>query len=109
MDEKTDGMYLGHIRDACLKIASYIKGFEEKSFKEDSKTLDAVIRQIGIVGEASRKLSQGTKDKLDVNWREVVGMRDKLIHDYVGVDEEVVWHSATVDIPRLLEEIKKIL
>ena len=109
MEEKTDEMYLGHIRDACTKVISYIKGFDESKFLKDSKTLDAVIRQIGIVGEAARKLSQSTKSKLDINWREMMGMRDKLIHDYVGVDEEIVWKTATQDIPDLKKQIEKIL
>lgn len=72
---------------------------------------DAIIRNIEIIGEASKKISQDTKQTYyEIHWREISGMRDKLIHDYLGVDVDVVWKTIKEDIPvleKLISEIKE--
>jgi uncharacterized protein with HEPN domain len=82
-----------------------------KEFKTNEMVQDAIIRNIEIIGEASKKISKDTKQTYyEIPWKEISGMRDKLIHDYLGVDVEVVWKTIKEDIPtldRLIHNIDK--
>jgi len=107
--ERDDSVYIKHIRDAILKIQSYTKKFSAASFKKDSIIQDAVIRQIEIIGEATKRLSDKIRSENDdVPWEDIAGMRDKLIHDYFGVDIEKVWLTVQTDIPPLKKQISRI-
>jgi uncharacterized protein with HEPN domain len=78
-------------------------------FEQNEMVQDAVIRNIEIIGEVSKRVSNDLKTTyFDVPWRDMAGMRDKLIHDYMGVDIEVVWKTIKVDIPQLSVLLKKI-
>ena len=80
-----------------------------KDFSVNELVQDAVIRNIEIIGEASKKISSDTKQiYYEIPWKEIAGMRDKLIHDYLGLDVEVVWRTITDDIPILEKQIKEI-
>lgn len=79
-------------------------------FDKDTAIQDALIKQIEIIGEATRKISEGfKKDYPGVPWKKMVGMRDKLVHDYMGVDLEAVWKTAVEDIPELKKLIEEVL
>jgi len=83
---------------------------DENGFFEDRKTQDAVVRQIEIIGEATKKLSDGLRQGYpEIPWSKIAGRRDKLIPDYMGVDPEVVWLTAREDVPKLGQEIDQIL
>lgn len=98
--QRDDSVYLKHIRDAILKIEIYTKRVSISSFKEETLIQDAVIRQIEIIGEATKRLSEIIrKGYQDVPWDDIAGMRDKLIYDYFGVDIEKVWLTVQKDIP----------
>lgn len=103
-------VYLKHILDAISEIEKYIQGVNHEKFLADSMIQNAIIRQIEIIGEATRRLSAEFRQKYkDVPWKEITGMRDKLIHDYFGVDLEAVWDTATKDISVLKDEVQSIL
>jgi len=108
---KSDLAYVDHILDCIRKINEYSKGLSLKEFKKNELVQDAIIRNIEIIGEASKKITPETKQTYyNVPWKEIAGMRDKLIHDYLGVDVGVVWKTIKEDIPaleKLIREIKK--
>ena len=105
-----DEVYLRHILDACGRITSYLLDVDEKTFYETPLLQDGVIRQLEIIGEATRFISDELKTQYpNIPWQDMAGMRNKLIHAYFGVDLETVWLTATLDVPYLQERIGKIL
>jgi uncharacterized protein with HEPN domain len=93
-------VFLSHILDAIKKIEKYIQDIDEESSKKNDLVQDGVIRQIEIIGEAVKRLSDDiTSQSPQVPWQDIAGMRDKLIHDYFGVDIDTVWLTVKKDIP----------
>lgn len=108
--KKDETVYLRHIIDAILAVAEYIEGVDEEAFKGNRLVQDGVIRQIQIIGEATKRLSAEFRaSHSSVPWQDIAGMRDKLVHDYLGVDIETVWLTAQEDLPPLGSEVGKIL
>ena len=105
-----ESVYLQHILDAIAKVESYLEGIDESAFNQNTLIQDGVIRQIEILGEAAKHISDVLRAKYaHIPWQDIAGMRDKLIHGYFGVDIEKVWLTAVEDLPALKDEIKKIL
>ena len=109
-DPEADFAYLCHLRDAAETIASYLKDVDESTFRTTQLIQDGVIRQLQIIGEATKKLSPGLRSEHPaVPWQDIAGMRDKLVHDYFGVDLDAVWLAASDDVPSLLGQVLKML
>jgi uncharacterized protein with HEPN domain len=107
---KNDSVFLRHILDAIKRVEKYLSDVSESAFDQDSLLQDGIIRQIEIIGEATKNISTMTRNKYrKVPWKDMAGMRDKLIHGYFGVDINAVWETAQKDIPVLKILIKKIL
>lgn len=105
---RDDDVYLGHIRDAIARIESYLEGVTEAQFLNTPLIQDGVIRQIQIIGEAAKRLSPACRARTSViPWADVAGMRDKLVHDYMGVDLGTVWEAAMRDVPALKAALEK--
>jgi uncharacterized protein with HEPN domain len=106
---KEDAIYLLHIHDAVQRILTYtVDG--EQAFLSDSKTQDAVIRNIEIIGEATRKLSDEFKNKhVDIPWKPMAGIRNILIHHYFGVKLDLVWQVVVRDLPELMSKLGPII
>ena len=104
-----DQVYLRHILDAIDKIESYVS-IGHQTFVSESHWQDAVIRQLEIIGEATKRLSGDLRSQHpEVPWRRVAGLRDVLIHDYLGVDIPAVWEITQRDSPQLKQQIEAIL
>lgn len=107
--KKNDLVYLRHILDSISRIEEYVKGIKHGDFMKKPLIQDAVIRQIEIIGEATKNLSAEMKEKYShIPWKDIAGMRDKVIHDYLGVDLDAVWYTVEKDIAELKREIKAI-
>ncbi|MFH1841047.1 MAG: DUF86 domain-containing protein [Candidatus Shapirobacteria bacterium] len=107
---KDPKIFLGHILDSITEIENTLKSVSEKDFSQNVQAQDAVIRRIEIIGEATKNLPITiTKRYPKIEWREIAGMRDKLIHQYFGVDVKIVWETAKKDIPKLKRQISKVL
>lgn len=108
--KKDDTAYLKHILDAISRIEEYTKGLNYDDFMDNNLVQDGVVRQIEIAGEATKKVSAEMREKYpDIPWRKMAGMRDKRIHDYLGVDLDAVWDTAKKDIPVLKQTITRLV
>lgn len=92
------------------RIQEYITGLDFIQFKRDYKTVDAVIRNLEVIGEASKNLSKGIKDSHpNVPWEEMYRLRNRISHEYFGIDYEIIWDIISRHLPKNHEDIKMIL
>ena len=107
---RRDNDYLSDILEAMQRIMAYTKDLSYEQFISNVMAQDATIRNLQVIGEAAKKLSQSVRSIYpDIRWREMAGMRDKIVHEYFGVNLEVVWEVARKDIPQLSALIGDIL
>jgi uncharacterized protein with HEPN domain len=110
MSKRRDWNFLHDIREAIRRILTYTAGLTYQQFMEDIKTQDAVVRNLEIIGEATKNLSvNARKSHSEVPWKELMGMRDKMIHHYFGINYEIVWTIAKEELAVLLPQIEKLL
>jgi uncharacterized protein with HEPN domain len=106
---RRDKEYLGDVQEAVQRIISYTSGLSYEQFLKDARTQDAVIRNLQIIGEASKKLSIRLKQTFPkIPWKEMSGIRDKIVHDYFGINYDIVWNVSKHELPVLLNEIESI-
>ena len=109
MSNRTDKDFLLDIQEAIRRIKSYTHEMRYEEFLTDTRTQDAVIRNLEIIGEATKKLSIELRNRHpNVPWKEIAGTRDRLIHNYFGVDIEIVWQIVITELSDLALQITKI-
>ena len=107
---KAPAEYLKHIADECLYIISVTGDLSKEEFLNDETLKRATIRSLEIIGEATKKIPADFKVKWDlIQWKNMAGMRDRLIHDYLGINYSIVWDVIKNKIPELNKQIQEVL
>ena len=98
------------ILGAIANIENYIAGLSVEEFRADQKTVDAVVRNLEVIGEATRHLIANQEGlPTDISWSDIAGMRNILIHEYFGVDLAIIWQTVTKDLPALQAQLHLLL
>lgn len=104
-----DETYISHIAEAIEKIEGYVGELTYEQFLKDNKTLDAVIRQLEIIGEVANNISEEFQNAHpELPWSKIISMRNRLIHEYFGVNEEIVWDTIEKKLPVLKKQIEEL-
>jgi len=109
MKEREIRDYINDLIESCEDILEFTKGMSFENFSADKKTVNAVIRCLEVIGEATKNLPVNFKlEYADIPWKQMAGMRDKLTHEYFGVDKQMVWQVVEKHIPHILPLLKNI-
>ncbi|MFQ3674928.1 MAG: DUF86 domain-containing protein [Endomicrobiia bacterium] len=108
--KRTSKLFVIDIKNSLDKIKKYVNNKNFKKFSADEKTIDAVIRNLEIIGEASKNVSEELKRKYStIPWKEINGLRNRITHEYFGLDYEIIWEIVKTDLPKLEKSIKEII
>jgi uncharacterized protein with HEPN domain len=108
--QRRDNDYLADIQEAIQRVIAYTNELSYQQFLEDTKTQDAVVRNLQVIGEAAKKLSVSLrKAHAHLPWKEMAGLRDKIVHEYFGINYDIVWTVAREELPVLVSEIEDLL
>ena len=109
MSKRQPNLLIEDIIDSSNKILEYTKGMSFENFTGDSKTIDAVIRNFEIIGEAANRLPEEFKEKhASINWHKIRGFRNRIVHDYMGIDYSIVWEIKNNFLPQLILFLQQI-
>ena len=109
MSKRPVEILIGDIREAIEKIERYTANLTHDLFIDDEKTIDAVVRNLEIIGEAANRLPDGLKKRNpDIEWVKIVGLRNRIVHGYFGIDREIIWQILKNDIPVFKSALKQI-
>ena len=107
---KDDLVYVGHMLDMARKAHGKTQGISRRQYAADENLRIALAHIIQVIGEAARKVSQKYRDAHpEISWKAIVGMRHKVVHDYLNIDEDIVWQTATQELPVLVSQLEGLL
>jgi uncharacterized protein with HEPN domain len=110
MSRREPQLLLQDIVDSIEKIKIYTSGMDIREFLQDDKTIDAVIRNFEIIGEAANRIPEEVREKFqEVNWHRIRGFRNRIVHDYMGIDYEIVWEIIVTVLDKLNIQIRNIM
>jgi len=106
MSKRPADLFVEDIRESIARIDRYTAGLDLAGFKADQKTVDAVVRNLEIIGEAARQLPEEfTGRDPQIEWRKIAGLRNRIVHDYFGLDLEMIWQIIHSDLPVLSRDL----
>ena len=109
MSKREPLLLIEDIIDSGNKILSYTNNFSFEDFTKDGKTIDAVIRNFEIIGEAANRLSEDFKEKYsEIDWHRIRGFRNRIVHDYFGIDYSIVWEIKISFLPNLIVSLNAL-
>ena len=110
MSKRPIDLLLNDIRQSIDRIEQYIKNLSFDAFSDDQKSVDAVVRNLEIIGEVANRLPDEFKEKYsEIKWHKVVGLRHRIVHEYFGIDLEIIWQILQKDLPELRQKITRIM
>jgi uncharacterized protein with HEPN domain len=108
MSEREWKFYLDDMIEFCEKVLAYTDGLGREGFEADEKTYDATLRKLELIGEAATHIPETIRETYSaIPWRQVVATRNRLIHGYLGIDNDILWSIIQSDIPDLLHQLKR--
>ncbi|OGY54755.1 MAG: hypothetical protein A2951_01995 [Candidatus Buchananbacteria bacterium RIFCSPLOWO2_01_FULL_56_15] len=109
MSKRNSKLYLDDIKTAIDKIDRYSKGLSFDLFSRDNLVVDAIVRNLGVIGEAAKNIPNDFKEEhQDIPWNKIAGMRNIIVHEYFSVDAEILWKTIKQDIPELKKLIDRV-
>ena len=110
MSKRSIRLYVDDIQESISRIEAYTTTLTFEAFQEDKKTIDAVVRNLEIIGEAARNIPESIQSKHpDIPWHEIIGMRNKIIHEYFGIEKETLWKTIQDDLPQFKKRIEALV
>lgn len=107
---KDNSVYLLHIRDALQQIVDYTRGVSEEQFRQSRLLQDGIVRELEIVGEASRNLSDEFRHgHEEVPWAQIIGLRNRITHEYFNLNLDIIWEIVRDDVPTLKQQVLNLL
>jgi uncharacterized protein with HEPN domain len=109
MSKRGPRLLVSDILESSFKILDYTAGQSFEDFKNDSKTVDAVIRNFEIIGEAANRLQAEFKDSFpEIDWNRIRGFRNRIVHDYFGIDHSIVWTIKEAFLPQMIAQLQPL-
>lgn len=110
MSKIDDQTRLRHMLEAAQKVMQYVQNESRESLEQDEKLALALVRLIEIIGEAAARVSPEKQAELpQIPWKEIIGMRNRLVHAYFAIDYDIVWNTATINMPALVQSLVALL
>ncbi len=110
MSDRDWRLFVKDIHESAVRIVEYVGAMSNEEFFHDPKSLDAVMLNLAIIGEAAKKIPVVARRRYpSVEWKKMAGLRDIVVHDYFGIDEDIIWDVVTIRIPELKRQIDIML
>ncbi len=103
-------LYVRDMLQACARVTAYTAGMDQSAFLGDTRTYDATLRNLELIGEAATRLPEAVRDShADIPWRDIIGARNRIIHGYLGIDDDLIWGIVSRSVPELVPHLRALL
>ncbi len=110
MKQRNSWLYIEDMLQFCLKVQAYTEGKDQQSFIQDGLTYDATLRNLELIGEAARHIPNEIQALAPtIPWRTLIAVRNRIIHGYLGLDNDILWDIITTEVPLLINELEQLL